>query len=62
MKKINWSNLIELIVGVVCFIGMIVFSIILKNTEIPLNILLCIFICNVIWLSIGFDIYEKIRG
>ena len=61
MKKINWRNLGELIIMVVAMIGTIVFSIMLKDTEIPLNILLCIFLCNVIWLSIGFDIYEKIK-
>lgn len=61
MKKINWRNLGELIIMVVAMVGSIVFSVMLKTTEIPLNVLLCLFLCNFIWLSIGFDIYEQIK-
>ena len=61
MKKINWRNLIELICGILSFIGVIVFGIPLKDIQIPLNILLCLFLCLVACLSIVYDIYEKVK-
>ena len=59
--KINWNNLIELICGVLSFVGVIVFGIALNDTQIPLNILLCLFLCLVACLSIVYDIYEKVK-
>lgn len=60
--KINWKNVEELLIGLIAFIGMIVFSFMFAKTEQPLAIMMCLFSCNIVWLGITYDIVNKIRG
>lgn len=63
MKKINWKNVGELIGIVVAFVLSAVC--LYKSTtvtDIPLNYFFSSMVLNFIWLSLGYDVYEKIRG
>lgn len=62
MKKINWKNVGELLGIVISFILSILCVIEATKSNIPLNYLFSSVCLNFIWLGLGYDVYEKIRG
>ena len=60
--KINWKNVEELFIGLIAFIGMVVFGIVLGKCEQSVTAIICLYSCNIVWLGITFDIINKMRG
>ena len=62
MRKINWKNVSELVGIVVSFVLSIICVVAATKSNIPLNYLLSSACLNFIWLGLGYDVIEKLRG
>ena len=62
MKKINWENLLELIVFIISLVLTIVCYYKTFNSNIPLNYLLCALLFSIVCLGSGYDILDKVNN